>query len=60
MGGTLIALLGLAAAVWVIFDVLVNQKRMSTGMKVLWVVLAIFFSLITAILYFFLVKRGKL
>lgn len=60
MGGTLIALLGLAAAVWVIFDVLVNQKRMSTGMKVLWVVLAIFFSLITAILYFFLVKKGKL
>ena len=29
-------------------------------MKVLWVVLAIFFSLITAILYFFLVKKGKL
>lgn len=55
-------LLGLIAtvfAVLVIYDVFANQKKMSTGTKVLWTVLAIFFSIITGIVYYFVVYSKK-
>jgi uncharacterized protein with PQ loop repeat len=50
-------LIGIACMIWVIYDVLVNQKKMSTGEKIIWVVLAFFFSWITAIIYYFMKKR---
>jgi len=56
--GLLFMIIAVIAAIWVIYDVLVNNKRLSDGMKVLWVVLAIFFSIITAIIYY-LVGRNK-
>ena len=52
-------LVALAAAVWVIYDVLAKQKGMSTLFKVLWIVGAVFFSVLTAIVYFFVLKKGK-
>jgi len=55
---TLIGIIAIVCAIWVIYDVLVNNKRLSDGMKVLWIVLAVFFSIITAIIYY-LVGRNK-
>lgn len=57
LSGGLVGLIALACAVWIIYDVAANQKKMSTGKKVLWIVLAILFSIITAIVYYFVVKR---
>jgi hypothetical protein len=54
---SILAIIGLICAVWVIYDVLANQRRMQTGMKVLWIVLAIFFSIITAIIYYLVQKK---
>jgi hypothetical protein len=52
----LIGLIALICAVWVIVDV-ANQKKMPTGNKVLWIVCAIVFSIITAIVYYFVKKK---
>lgn len=44
-------------AIWVIYDVLANNKGLSVGMKVLWIILAVVFSIITAIVYYFVYKK---
>ncbi len=49
----------LAAALWVIYDVLTKQKRMSREKQAIWVILALLFSVITAVVYLVLVKKGK-
>ena len=56
-GGGLLSIIALACAIWVIYDVLANNKKAKTGMKILWIVLAILFSIITAIVYYFVVKK---
>ena len=56
-GSGLIGLIALICAVWVIYDVVAVQKNMSNGKKVLIIVLAILFSIITAIVYFLLFKK---
>jgi prolipoprotein diacylglyceryltransferase len=56
-GYSILGLIGLIVAILVIYDVLANQKRMSVGMKVLWIVLAVPFSIITGIVYYFLVYK---
>jgi uncharacterized membrane protein len=56
--GSILGILAIIAAVWVIYDVLVNNRRLSDGMKIFWIVLAIIFSIITAIIYY-LVGRNK-
>ena len=43
--------LALVAAVWVIYDVLTKQKKMKGLNKALWVIGALVFSLVTAIVY---------
>lgn len=54
----LIWILGVISAVWVIYDVLVNQeKSMSGGEKAIWIICAILFSIITAIVYYLVKKR---
>ncbi len=55
--GGIIGIIGLVAFIWVVYDVLTNQKKMNTGHKVLWIVLGFFFSIITAIVYYFMVKK---
>lgn len=47
----------LICAVWVIYDVVANQNKMQMVHKVLWIVFAIIFSIITAIVYYFTVKK---
>ena len=54
---TVIWIIAILCAVWVIYDVLVNNKKASTGMKVVWIILAILFSIITAIVYYFVRKK---
>jgi multisubunit Na+/H+ antiporter MnhB subunit len=58
LGGSLIGLIALICAIWVIYDVLTNQKKMSTANKVIWIVAGVIFSIITAIVYYFVVKRN--
>ncbi|OGI16095.1 hypothetical protein A3K63_02390 [Candidatus Micrarchaeota archaeon RBG_16_49_10] len=55
--GLLFGLVGLVCAVWIIYDVFTNQRKMGDREKLLWIVLAIVFSVITAIFYYFLVKK---
>ena len=57
--GAILTIIGIVCAVWVIIDVFTNNKRLSTGMMVLWTVLALLFSIITAIVYYFIGRKGK-
>lgn len=47
----------IVCAVWVLYDVWTQQKGMSTGAKLLWSIFALIFSIITAIVYYFVKKR---
>ncbi|NCP97622.1 hypothetical protein GW796_01380 [archaeon] len=53
---TIIGIIGLISAIWVIYDVLTNNKRLSTVKKVIWIICAILFSILTAIIYFLVYK----
>ena len=55
--GVIVWLVGLVCAVWVIVDVLTKQKKMESLQKAIWIVCAILFSIITAIVYYFVVKK---
>jgi hypothetical protein len=55
--GNLWYIIGIACAVWVIYDVWAVNKRLSDTNKIIWTVLAVFFSIITAIVYYFMVKK---
>ena len=57
--GTLLGIVAILCAVWVIYDVLTNNKRLSDGMKVLWVICAVFFSILTALIYFIVGRNNK-
>jgi len=54
---TLLWIVGILCAVWVIYDVLTQNRRLSTGMKAVWIICAILFSIITAIIYYFVYKK---
>ena len=55
---TVIGIVALLSAIWVIYDVLVKNKKLKTDMKIIWIVCAVLFSIITAIVYF-LIGRKK-
>ena len=57
LGQSLFGLIALACAIWVIYDVWTNQKKMKQERKILWTVVAIFFNIITAIFYYFIEKK---
>jgi prolipoprotein diacylglyceryltransferase len=50
-------IIGIICAVWVISDVWTKQKKMKDSHKILWTVLAVVFSIITAIIYYFVVYK---
>jgi prolipoprotein diacylglyceryltransferase len=56
---TLLGIVAVLAAIWVIYDVLANNKKLSDGMKVLWIICAVLFSIITAIVYYFIGRNAK-
>jgi prolipoprotein diacylglyceryltransferase len=51
------SIIALVCAVWVIYDVLAKNKKLSTTAKVIWIVCAVPFSIITAIVYYFIGRR---
>ena len=57
--GEVIGVIAVLAAVWVIYDVMVNNRRLSDGMKVLWVVCAVLFSIITAVIYYLIGRNNQ-
>ena len=50
-------ILGIVCAVWVIYDVWAVNKKVGTGGKVIWSIFAILFSIVTAIVYYFIGKK---
>ncbi|AJF61668.1 TPA: hypothetical protein HA239_03745 [Candidatus Woesearchaeota archaeon] len=56
---SILGIIALIAAIWVIYDVLVKNKKLSTGMKVLWIICALFFSIITAVIYYLVGRDSK-
>jgi len=52
LGTSLLYILAVVCAVWVIYEVATKQKHWSNGKKILWIVFAIIFSIITAIVYY--------
>ena len=52
----LVGLVALICAIWVIYDVFAKNRKLSDGLKFLWTVFAILFSIITAIIYYFVYK----
>ncbi len=57
--GMLLMALQLLALVWVIYDVTTKQTRMSSIEKVLWIVLTFLFTILGALVYYLIVKRGR-
>jgi hypothetical protein len=54
---SIIGLVALVCAIWVIYDVLVNNKGMNQTNKIIWIVCAVLFNIITAIVYYFIGKK---
>ena len=57
MGTNVGGLIALACAVWVIYDVWAVNKKLSSNMKIVWTVFAVFFNIITAIVYYFVGRK---
>lgn len=57
IGGGIIGLVALICLIWVIYDVWVVNRRATTIKKIVWTILALFFSIVTAIVYYLLEKR---
>ncbi|RJQ18201.1 PLDc_N domain-containing protein [Candidatus Woesearchaeota archaeon] len=56
---TILGIVAVLAAVWVIYDVIVHNKKLSDGMKLLWIILAVIFNILTAIVYYFIGRNAK-
>jgi len=66
-GGTILALLGafwilgligLILVIWVIYDIVTKQKRMSGTEKAIWILVVLFLGIIGVIVYYFVVKAS--
>lgn len=56
----LFGIIGLAAFIWVTYNVWSDKEsRYTTTMKVVWTIAAFFLSVVTAIVYYFVEKRGQ-
>lgn len=55
--GTVIGIVAVICAVWVIYDVWTNNKRLSDTAKIVWTVFAILLSILTAIVYWLVGKK---
>jgi len=54
---SILGIVALICAIWVIYDVLVNNKKLDQTKKIIWIVCALLFSIITAIVYYFIGKK---
>ncbi len=55
--GSILGIVAIVSAIWVIYDVLTKNKKVKKNEKIIWIVSSIFFSLITAIVYYFMYKH---
>jgi membrane protein DedA with SNARE-associated domain len=55
--GTIMWIIAVLCAVWVIVDVFTNKPKMKQNMKIVWTVCAVLFNIITAIVYYFVEKK---
>lgn len=55
---TMSLVVGLLSLLWVVYDIIKNQKDMSTARKGFWIVLTLLFSLIGAGAYYVVEKRS--
>ncbi|WP_440952390.1 PLDc N-terminal domain-containing protein [Methanococcoides sp. FTZ1] len=54
---TIWGIIVLASVIWVIYDVVTQNKRLSGAMKVLWIIAALLFGIIGAAAYYFLGRK---
>lgn len=54
MLGTIWGIIVFASIIWVIYDVLTQNKALSTGWKIVWIFLVLIFGIFGAIAYYFL------
>jgi len=57
MIGKLIYFLGIACAIWVIYEVWANNKKLTDTGKIIWTLFALFFNIITAVVYYLRYKK---
>jgi len=57
MWGGILGIVAILCAIWVIYDVLMNNKKLRQTEKLIWIVCAVFFSIITAIVYYFIGRK---
>ena len=57
--GGIFGVIAVICGVLVIYDVFTKQKKMKENEKIIWTVCAILFNVITAIVYYFVVKAKK-
>lgn len=57
MSSTFVYIISALCAIWVIYDVWAKQTSMESIHKIIWTVCALFFNIITAIVYYFVKKR---
>lgn len=50
-------LIVLASVIWVIYDVVTQNRRLSGGMKVVWILAALLFGILGAAAYYFLGRK---
>lgn len=55
--GRIIGILAIIAAVYVIYDVWTDNKRLNETQKLIWTIAALFFSIVTAAAYYWSFKR---
>jgi prolipoprotein diacylglyceryltransferase len=53
LGSGILYVLAVVCAVWVIYEVITKHKHWTDGKKILWIICAVIFSIITAIVYYF-------
>ena len=56
-GNGIIGIMALVLLVFVVYDVAANQKKMSTPMKILWIILSVVIPIIIPVIYYFVTKK---
>ena len=54
---TILYVIAIICAIYVLYDVWAVQKKMAVVTKLIWSICALIFSIITAIVYYFVVKK---
>ncbi|MBP1909129.1 PLD nuclease N-terminal domain-containing protein [Methanolobus bombayensis] len=55
--GNIWGLITLLSVIWVVYDVITQNRRLDPMKKILWIVVAMLFNILGAIAYYFLGKK---